>query len=210
MSVVLPPPLPTSAAPPSQPLTARQAKADAKAAKATAKALRPWYRKKRFLAIVIVVIIVIVIASNLSKKTSSTTSSGPNPTVSGAAAPVAPEGSNSDFNVKIEGATFASDFEGKRVIVVNFAFTNNSDKAANFLFSLNAQAFQGGIELNDIAIGVDGIDSSLTTADIQPGVTVTVQQPFLLRDDSTVKVEVREQFSFSDDVLASQEFSVSK
>ncbi len=86
---------------------------------------------------------------------------------------------------------------------------SHSDEAENFLFSLNAQAFQGGIELNDIVIGVDGIDSSLTMADIQPGVTVTIQRPFLLRDDSTVKVEVREQFSFTDDILASQEFSVS-
>ncbi len=110
--------------------------------------------------------------------------------------------------VKIEGATFASDYEGKPVIVVNFAFTNNSDEAENFLFSLNAQAFQGGIELNDIAVGVDGIDSSLTMADIQPGVTVTIRRPFLLRDDSTVKVEVRKQFGFTDDILASQEFSV--
>jgi uncharacterized protein DUF5067 len=112
--------------------------------------------------------------------------------------------------VKIEGATFASDFDGKRVIVVNFAFTNNSDEAANFMISLNAQAFQGGIELDNIVIGVDGIDSSLARADIQPGVTVTIQEPFLLRDDSTVKVEVREQFSFSEDILVSQEFSASQ
>ncbi len=112
--------------------------------------------------------------------------------------------------VKIEGATFASDYEGKPVIVVNFAFTNNSDEAANFLFSLDAQAFQSGIELDDMVIGVDGIDSSLTIADIQPGVTVTIQRPFLLRDDTTVKVEVREQFSFKDDIVASREFSVSR
>jgi uncharacterized lipoprotein YmbA len=127
-----------------------------------------------------------------------------------AAAPATQEESNSDFDVKIEGATFSSDYDGKPVIVVNFAFTNNSDEAASFMFSLNAQAFQGGIELDDIVIGVDGIDSSLAMADIQPGVTVTVQKPLLLRDNSPVTVEVRDLFSFSDAILASQEFSVSQ
>ena len=127
--------------------------------------------------------------------------------VPGTAIPAAPEESSSEFGVRIEGATYTSDYEGKPVIVVNFAFTNNSDAAASFIFSLNAQAFQNGIELNDIAIGVDGIDSSLSMADLQPGVTIVVQEPFLLRDGSNVKVEVREQFSFTDDILASQEFS---
>jgi hypothetical protein len=120
------------------------------------------------------------------------------------------EKANSDFDAKIEGATFSSDYDGKPVIVVNVAFTNNSDEAASFMFSLNAQAFQGGIELDDMVIGVDGIDSSLEMADIQPGVTVTVQKPLLLRDNSTVTVEVRDLFSFSDAILASQEFSVSQ
>ncbi|GEL94498.1 DUF5067 domain-containing protein [Cellulomonas composti] len=117
---------------------------------------------------------------------------------------------SSDFDVTIEGATFSSDYEGKPVIVVSFAFTNNSDEAASFVFSVNAQAFQGGIELDDTVIGVDDIDKSIQMADIQPGVTATVQKPFLLRDDSTVSVEVRELFSLSDAVLASQEFSVSQ
>ena len=84
MSVIMPPPPPTSAVPPSRPLSAKEAKADAKAAKARAKSLRPWYRKKRFiLVIAIVAIIVIAIASNASKKSSSPTSSGPTPTVAG-------------------------------------------------------------------------------------------------------------------------------
>lgn len=125
------------------------------------------------------------------------------------AAPSTETAADSDFAVTIEGSSFANDYEGKPVIVVTFGFTNNSDQAENFMFSINAQAFQGGIELDDMAIGVDGVDSSLSMADIQPGVTVSVQQSFLLRDDSTVSVEVRELITFNDALLASQEFSVS-
>jgi hypothetical protein len=125
-----------------------------------------------------------------------------------AAVPAAQESPKSDFDVKIEGAAFTSDYDGKPVIVVSFAFTNNSDEAESFMFAVNAQAFQGGIELSDMVFGLDDIDSSLTMADIQPGVTVAIQQPYLLRDNSTVTVEVREAFSFSDAMLTSQEFSV--
>lgn len=126
------------------------------------------------------------------------------------AAPSAQEAATSDFDVTIEGSSFASDYEGKPVIVVSFGFTNNSDEAANFMFSIDAQAFQAGIELDDMVVGVDGIDSSLAMADIQPGVTVTIQQPFLLRDNSDVTVEARELMSFTDALLATQEFAVAQ
>lgn len=54
---------------------AKNAKADAKAAKARAKALRPWYRKKRviFPAVIVVLIIIIAVSSGGSKNPPSTT-----------------------------------------------------------------------------------------------------------------------------------------
>lgn len=117
----------------------------------------------------------------------------------------APAVKKSDFEVRIEGAGFASDYKGKPVILVSFSFTNNSAKAANFQWSTRAQAFQNGISLDDWVV-MDGIDDSLRSADIQPGATVKFQQPYSLRDTSEVTVEVREQFT--DAVLASQKFSV--
>lgn len=123
-------------------------------------------------------------------------------------APAAPE-ADSDYGVVIEAAQFATDYEGKKVIVVDFTFTNNSSKPASFLFSLNAQAYQGGIELDNLVIGVEGIDAALSHADIKPGTTVTVQQPYILRDDSPVTVEVEELITFDDAMLATKEFTVS-
>jgi len=122
-----------------------------------------------------------------------------------AAAPANAEES-SDFDVSIQGATFSSDYKGKPVIVVTFSFTNDSDAPASFLYSLDAQAFQGGVELDDLVLGVEGIDDSLVSADVQPGTSLDVQVPFLLRDTSPVTVEVRE--FLGDAVLVTQEFSV--
>lgn len=109
------------------------------------------------------------------------------------------------LDVKIEGATFAKDYKGLPVIVVNFAFTNNSSEPESFTWSMNAQAFQGGVELEDMVF-MDGIDDSLASAEVQPGVTITVPQPFLLRDSSVVNVQVRS--LMGDQVLVSQEFTV--
>ena len=52
---------------------AKNAKADAKAAKARAKALRPWYRRKRVILPAIIVVIIIAAAAGANKKTPSTT-----------------------------------------------------------------------------------------------------------------------------------------
>lgn len=52
------------APPPPPPEDRRSAKADAKAAKARAKAMRPWYRKKRFiLPLGLVVLVVLIVAA---------------------------------------------------------------------------------------------------------------------------------------------------
>jgi hypothetical protein len=53
------------------------AKAEAKAAKARAKALRPWYQKKRFILLIFVLVVVVVAAvvgANSGKKTTGSSS----------------------------------------------------------------------------------------------------------------------------------------
>ncbi len=55
---------------------AKNAKADAKAAKARAKALRPWYRKKRVIFPAVIVVLIIIAAAGGSKNPPSATGSG--------------------------------------------------------------------------------------------------------------------------------------
>jgi hypothetical protein len=67
-------------------MDAKSAKAAAKASKAHAKTLRPWYKKKRFIfSGVIVVLIAIIIAANAGGK--KTTSAGPAPVAGGNKSP---------------------------------------------------------------------------------------------------------------------------
>ena len=54
------PPPPAGAPVPLQPLSAKAAKAEAKAAKARVKALRPFYRKKRYIGLALIVALIIV------------------------------------------------------------------------------------------------------------------------------------------------------
>jgi hypothetical protein len=123
-----------------------------------------------------------------------------------AAAPADDQDTTGEYDVTIEGATFAKDYAGEPAIVVSYEFTNNSDEAANFMTAIHDQAFQSGVELESAI--VEDVDTALSMSDIKPGTTVTIQEAYALRDESTVSVEVRELFSFSEAVLTSEEFSV--
>jgi hypothetical protein len=95
MSEILPPP-PPSAPQPDAHMNPRERKATAKGEKARAKAMRPWYRKKRFWALGIVAVIVIAALAGSSggDDTSKTATDAPTPTTiagsSGSTAAVSP------------------------------------------------------------------------------------------------------------------------
>lgn len=116
----------------------------------------------------------------------------------------APTAAESEFDVTIDGATYTTDYEGKPVIIITFGFTNNSSAPASFGWTVDAQAFQGGIELDDFVF-IDGFDSSLENSDVQPGITVSIQKPYILRDSSAVTAQVSD--LTTDKVIVSQEFS---
>ena len=52
--------------PPTSPMGAKEAKVAAKASKTHAKALRPWYKKKRFIFSGVIILLIIIIASSSS------------------------------------------------------------------------------------------------------------------------------------------------
>lgn len=113
---------------------------------------------------------------------------------------------SSDYVVEIGGSTLGEDYEGNPVLIVDFTWTNNSDKAATFLVSIDAAAFQDGVEL-ETAIG-SGIDSMDTMKEIKPGATQSVQCAYVLDGQSDVTIECTELISFDDTILASKVFSV--
>lgn len=117
-----------------------------------------------------------------------------------------PEQKAAKYAVTIDDCAVTEDYAGAPAIVVTYTFTNDSDKAVPFMTAISAKAFQNGVEL-DFGVVAD-IDSQSAMNEIKPGATTTVQQAYLLDDQSQVSVECTELISFDDTVLAEKTFDV--
>ncbi len=116
----------------------------------------------------------------------------------------------SDYEVSIDDCVVTEDYEGNSAIVVTFTWTNNSEDNQMFEVAIDATAFQNGIELDYATISVtnEEFDTNSAYNEIKPGTTQTVQQAFLLDDQSEVTVECTEFISLDDTLLAEATFSL--
>ncbi len=176
MSTVMPPPTPATAPQSARPWSAKEMKAEASAAKARVKSLRPWYRKKRFIfTIALGVIIVGSIASSGNKSTSTTND---NPAVAGVDKGI---GSN-DASADVSGATLAApDAIGFRHIEVTV--TNNSSKRSNYLIDLSIESANGATQYDTTIASVNNLEPGQTT--VADALSVTKDIPV----DAIVKVK---------------------
>ncbi len=113
------------------------------------------------------------------------------------------EGTLGEYGVKINDCKFGKDYDGKKVIVISYDFTNNSDDSIAADFALSTKAFQNGIELESAYfLKDDWYDGSQDSKEIKPGTTITdCQEAFVLADNSDVEFEVAELISFNDETL---------
>lgn len=113
------------------------------------------------------------------------------------------------YKVSIDNFTLVKDYEGKDAIIVDYTFTNLSEKDTSFMVAVSDKAFQNGVEL-ETAIIMDNkaFDSSASMKDIKKGATLKVQQAFILSDKSDVTIEVKELFSFNDAKIAEKVFKI--
>lgn len=112
----------------------------------------------------------------------------------------------SPYSVSIDDCAVTTDYEGNPAIIVTYTWTNNSEEAQSFDAAIYGKAFQNGVQL-DFAV-VDGMDAEASWNEVKPGSTNTVQQAFLLDDQSDVTIECTEFISFDDAVIAEKTFSV--
>lgn len=113
----------------------REANADAKAAKARAKAMRPWWKKKRFilpLAFVILIAIIAVTTGNSGDDTEQA-STGSDSESDGATSGQADEADD------ITVTSCEKDDIGMRTVKVGWEATNNSSKRSNYLVSFTIE-----------------------------------------------------------------------
>lgn len=115
-----------------------------------------------------------------------------------------------DYEVEIKSCRISRDYEGKNVVIVKYGFTNNSDNAASFSFSIDDAVYQNNIGLTEsyfLSNSAD-YDSDNQLKEIKPGATIDVEVAYELDDlTSNITVEVKELISFSDKVI-SKEFSI--
>ena len=105
-----------------------------------------------------------------------------------------------DYDVVIESARLATDYEDKPIVIVKFKFTNNGNEPACFMWSLNYKAFQDGVGLNECYVTDDSANysSDNQTKEIKQGASLYVEVAYKLNDTTTaVEVEVSEYISFS-------------
>lgn len=101
-------------------------------------------------------------------------------------------GAVGDYDVTIGDCAFGTDYEGNKMIVVNYDFINNSDETIAPLWALSVQAFQDGVQL-DVAIALDTsvYDAGVAQKELKPGASMTgCQSAFVLTSESPVEVEV--------------------
>lgn len=168
--------------PPPPPMTPepaghKEVRATAKAEKARAKAMRPWFKKKRFWALGIVAIIIIaaVAGSAGSKDKDKDTSSGGSTPSAQTALAVGQTGHTGDLDITLNTVndpftptnSFEKPGDGKRFVAVEVTAKNNSDKPLAFSSLI-------GVEVTDSEgrpwnIAIAGTDKPQLDGTVQPG-----------------------------------------
>ncbi len=109
-----------------------------------------------------------------------------------------------DYTIVISSCRLAMDYQGEKVAIIKYKFTNNADEATAFYTAFDAEAFQDGVGLNKAYVLKDSAKYSADnqTKAIKKGASINVEVAYELNDSKTpVDVEVKELFSFDDKVI---------
>ena len=122
----------------------------------------------------------------------------------------ADEGELGNYYVKINHATIGKNYDGERILVVHYDFTNNAEDAEAAAYSVRVQAYQDGIELDNAYVyDEDVYDNSRVIKEIKKGKTMEdCQEAFVLTGEEPVDVEITKRFSLKDDEKVTKTFKV--
>lgn len=164
-------------------------------------------KKKRLIifGVIIAVIIAIVAASSSGDDTSGSGSQG-GEAKSTTAATVTTDKDDSNvamYKVELKNSRVATDYDGNKVLVVTYSFTNNSDDAVCFDYAVTDKAYQDGIELGTVwtSYGIKDLSFDNKDKDVKPGKSLDVQCAYELNDNKTdVEIEMQLFSIWSDEV----------
>ncbi|MDY4813136.1 MAG: DUF5067 domain-containing protein [Ruminococcus sp.] len=108
-----------------------------------------------------------------------------------------------DYYIEIVDYRFSeTEYSGDPLIVITYNYTNYSDEANCFSYTLEDTVFQNGIELEQeyFSIKDEDVDNSMASKKIQPGTTLTFEKAYELQNDfDDVDVEVTPLFSYGNE-----------
>lgn len=107
----------------------------------------------------------------------------------------------SDCNIEIKSCRLAKDYDGKKVVIITYGFTNYADDAASFNTAVEDAVFQNGIGLNEAYILSESANYNADNQikEIKKEATLDVEVAYELNDETTdITVEVTEWFSLDD------------
>lgn len=148
-----------------------------------------------------VVAIILIVCTFTLFAVSSTDDEEPNDQGTGVADSDSSNSNLGDYLVEIKSCRLAKDYEGQPIVIVNYAFTNNSDDPAAFSVTFSANVYQNGIGLNECYFTDESANYSADnqSKEIKKGATLEVEVAYTLNDTtSDIEVEVEEWISFSD------------
>lgn len=102
----------------------------------------------------------------------------------------------SKCHVKYISSEIVSNAAGEECLVIYYEFTNNSSENRAFDYTVSDKVFQDGVELSQSLFHVNDASKD-SSAEIQPGKSITVASSFILRDKSEVDLEISPFISFS-------------
>lgn len=106
-----------------------------------------------------------------------------------------------NYSVEIKSFRLAEDYEGKKVVIVKYNFTNNGDDSQSFNIAFDDNVYQNGVGLNEAYILADNANYSADnqSKEIKKGASLEVEVAYNLNDTtSDIEVEVEELISFND------------
>ena len=107
-----------------------------------------------------------------------------------------------DYHVEIKGAALGEDYKGNPIIVIKYAWTNNSDETKSPMWTMSEKAFQDGVQLDrPLVVDSDIYDSGASMKEVRPGTTIEVQCAFIMTSESIVEFEMTELISFSNKMV---------
>jgi hypothetical protein len=95
-----------------------------------------------------------------------------------------------NYDVKVVSSSLSKDYAGNPMLVIEYEYTNNTDKANSFSFSVIDKAFQNGVECSNFTVS-DAIDATQQLNEIKPGTPYRLKVGYSLQDTTNpVGIEV--------------------